>query len=120
MGDQETDIPGDQKVTAREQLENIPRSNLLLAIGGSLTGVSSVLLSILGQTAEKENQTLVVQTDALIPQLVDHMVNRNLFLDIGLWTILITGIALLICGLKTRFPNPEDIEFEEEWERKGR
>ena len=119
MGDQETDIQGGKKVIARAQLENIPRSNRFLIIGGILTGVSGFILWILGLVFRTDRAT-GMETGDTVPEFVESMVNRSLLIDIGLWTIFITGITLMIYGLKMRFPNPEDIEFEEEWERKGR
>lgn len=90
------------------------RSNRFLAIGGILSVIPSLLLWLLPKLARIPEDTKA------IAQAVGESGSRNLGLEIFLWCVLLAGIGCLIYAFKLRFPNPEDIQFEEEWEKKGR
>ena len=90
------------------------RSRRYLALGGILTALPGLLLWLLPKLARKASDP------DLLNQAIGAYSGRNLALEVSLWALLTLGIALLIYGLKLRFPNPEHIQFEEEWEKKGR
>lgn len=90
------------------------RAKKYLAFGGALTALCGLLLWLLPKLARKSSDPNPLD------QAIGAYSSRNLALEIGLWCLLILGIALLIYGLKLRFPNPEHIQFEEEWKKKGR
>ena len=89
-------------------------SNRFLAIGGILCAIPGFLLWLLPKLARTP------QDAELITQAIGEYGSRNLGLEIFLWCVLFVGIGCLIYAFKLRFPNPEDIQFEEEWEKKGR
>ena len=41
-------------------------------------------------------------------------------MELFLWGLLVVGLIFLICAYKLRVPNPEEIQFEKDWEKKGR
>ena len=90
------------------------RSRRYLFIGTILSTLPGLLLWVLPKLARSS-----VETD-MLSQAFSTYSRRNLGLEVCLWFLLITGISLLIFGLKLRFPNPEHVQFEEEWEKKGR
>ena len=89
-------------------------SRRYLFIGTILSILPGLLLWILPKLARSS-----VETD-MLSQAFGTYSGRNLGLEVCLWFLLIIGISLLIFSLKLRFPNPEHVQFEEEWEKKGR
>ena len=89
------------------------RSRRYLFIGTILSILPGLLLWILPKLARSS-----VETD-MLSQAFGSYFGRNLGLEVCLWFLLIIGISLIF-GLKLRFPNPEHVQFEEEWEKKGR
>lgn len=90
------------------------RSRRYLFIGTILSILPGLLLWILPKLARRS-----IEAD-MLSQAFGSYSGRNLGLEVCLWFLLIIGISLLIFGLKLRFPNPEHVQFEEEWEKKGR
>jgi hypothetical protein len=90
------------------------RSNRFLLAGGILFFVPGILLWLLPKLARTPEEA------GLLVQAIGQSSGRNLGLELFLWGLLVVGLTLLICGLKLRVPNPEDIQFEKDWEKKGR
>ena len=90
------------------------RARRYLAIGGLLAVLPGLLLWFLPKLARQSSEP------DLLHQAIGTYSDRNLALEILLWCLLLLGLALLIYGLKLRFPNPEHVQFEQEWEKKGR
>ena len=90
------------------------RSNCFLLAGGILFFVPGILLWLLPKLARTPEEA------GLLVQAIGQSSGRNLGIELFLWGLLVVGLTLLICGLKLRVPNPEDIQFDKDWEKKGR
>ena len=90
------------------------RSNRFLLAGGILFSVPGILLGLLPKLARTPEEA------GLLAQAIGQSSGRNIGVELFLWGLLVVGLAFLIYAYKLRVPNPEDIQFEKDWEKKGR
>ena len=90
------------------------RSKGFLFAGVILFSVPGILLWLLPKLARTPEEA------GLLNQAIGQSSGRSIGMELFLWGLLVVGLIFLICSYKLRVPNPEEIQFEKDWEKKGR